>query len=65
MFLTDEELCHLTGYQRSAAVKRWLDDNGYRYHVPASGWPRVLRSVVVERLGGGSPAESEPQLNLS
>jgi hypothetical protein len=62
MFLTDQELKDLTGYERPKAVRKWLDENGYRYDVAQTGWPRVLRDAVCARLG--QPSKREPRLNL-
>jgi len=63
MFLTRDELIELTGYHTRPKCLSWLTVNGYRYHVASDGWPRVLRSAVVERLGGKQEAP-EPQLRF-
>ena len=62
MFLTEEELKDLTGYQRPKAIMRWLKEHGYRFEVSAYGWPKVLRDAVCARLGIQTP--NSPRLNL-
>lgn len=64
MFLTDAELRELTGYQRPAAVCRWLLANGYAFEKASTGWPRVLRSAVCAKLGDSSYS-NEPRLRLA
>lgn len=44
--LTNKQLEHLTGYRQHAAQIRWLQRNGVRHYVSASGEPRVLESAV-------------------
>jgi hypothetical protein len=63
MFLTDDELTDLTGYQRNSSICLWLDRHGYRYEIDARGKPRVLRQVVEVRLG--LKPTNEPRLNLA
>lgn len=50
MVLTNQALSELSGYQRPAAIKRWLD----RLHIPyitgGDGWPRVAEKTIMERL---------------
>ena len=67
MFLSQDDLKALSGLQRPSAVKRWLDKERIRYLVGADAWPRVLRVVVTERLGGKvvPPPMPEPQLILN
>lgn len=63
MFLTNEELIELTGYKKAAYMPRWLKKNGYRFEIGADGWPKVLRTSVITKLGG-SMAHREPRLNF-
>ncbi len=56
MFLTEYELRDLTGLTRPAAQGRWLRRNGWPVVEDARGRPRVLRSVVLARLGGAPNA---------
>ena len=65
MFLTDTDLADLTGYQRPRWQRVWLREHGYPHDVDARGRPRVLRAVVVQRLGGEvSEVENRPRLRL-
>jgi len=52
MFLTPDELADLTDYKRSACQARWLSDRGIPFATGRSGRPKVLRSIIMERLGG-------------
>lgn len=52
MFLTDEEIQALTDYTSAKAQCRWFSRNAYPFEVSSRGRPRVLRSVVEDRLGG-------------
>lgn len=65
MFLTIPELRELTELERQAAIRRWLDRARIPYMVSANGWPKVLRSVIMERLGGEvTVPAAEPRLRL-
>ena len=67
MFLSDEELRELSGYQKPSAQKRWLDAQSIAFLVGGDGHPKVLRSVVIARLGGTlsvSAETREPKLRL-
>lgn len=67
MFLSNDELRELSGYQKPTAQMRWLEAQGIAYLVGGDGLIKVLRSVVIARLGGTAPAEAkarEPQLRL-
>jgi hypothetical protein len=52
MFLTPEEIRELTGYQRHADQRAWLEKRGWKFEVNAAGRPIVLRTYASERLGG-------------
>ncbi|HRQ59705.1 MAG TPA: DUF4224 domain-containing protein [Azoarcus taiwanensis] len=52
LFLDDDELHDLTGYVLPSKQIAWLDDRGYPHEENAAGHPRVLRAVVIERMGG-------------
>lgn len=45
-------MVELTGYKFRALQIRWLLEHGYKFEVPASGWPIVLKLHVENRLGG-------------
>ena len=65
MFLTREEIAELTDYKRSADQIRCLRDHGYRFDVGASGRPKVLRSVIEQRLGTRAKSKAnEPCFDL-
>ena len=67
LLLTADEVADLTGYQKPAAQVRWLLENGLPYLLGGDGKPKVLRSLVVRRLGGeveSGPPVREPQLRL-
>lgn len=63
MFLTIEELKQLTDRKRKAGVIAWLRERRYPFEIGESGWPKVLRSYVQDKLGG-APEATEPQLHL-
>ncbi|WP_324734107.1 DUF4224 domain-containing protein [Pseudomonas paeninsulae] len=65
MFLSAEEVSELTGYKKPSAQARWLKSEHFAFVVGGDGKLKVLRSVVVERLGGAPAARArEPQLRL-
>jgi hypothetical protein len=62
VFLTDAELAELTGLKRPSAQIRWLRDQKWP-HVPGGdGKPKVLRAVVMAKMGGF--VDNEPRLRL-
>jgi len=63
MFLDDDDVRNLTGFQRPSAQVRWLRDRAYPFELAAGGKPKILRSVVEDRLGGR--IESEPRVRLA
>lgn len=63
MFLTEDDLKDLTGYQRPKQIMRWLSENGYKFAVAGDGWPRVLKESVYARLSHSF--KPEPRLNLA
>lgn len=52
LFLTSEELRELTDLKMARAQIRWLKNHFYPFEIGASGKPKVLRSLVIERLKG-------------
>lgn len=67
MLLTPEEVAELSGYQKPAAQIRWFKAQCIPYLVGGDGRPKVLRQLVVERLGGSAgwvTDKPEPQLRL-
>ena len=65
MFLTSEEVSDLTGRIRASAQIRWLDEHQFGYVTGADGRPKVLREVVLARLGLSQPTKREPRLRLT
>lgn len=50
IFLTQDELRELTDLKIPAAQIRWLVKHAYPFEISAIGKPKVLRSLVIERL---------------
>ena len=65
MFLTRDEIKELTGARRPSTVRECLDREGIAYINGIDGWPRVLRSVILDRLDPGQKHEHEPRLRLA
>lgn len=65
MFLTPKEVADLTGYQKPSAQMRWLTAEKFGFVVGGDGHPKVLRDVVLSRLGAVRSTRKEPQLMLS
>jgi hypothetical protein len=49
--LTREELHSITGYQRPADQRRWLQSRGWTFEVAAGGKPVVAADYANQRLG--------------
>jgi len=64
MFLTKDEVAELTGYQKPSAQIRWLEAQQFGYVVGGDGVPKVLRQVVISRLGGQTTQKRSPELRL-
>ncbi len=68
MFLTEEEVRLLTGYERKAAQIRWLRSHGFPFELGGDMVPKILRSYVIQRFGGHvnvPNSEKRPKLRLS
>ncbi|HJE68845.1 MULTISPECIES: DUF4224 domain-containing protein [Pseudomonas] len=65
MFLTEEEVAELTGYKRARDQVRWLERERFGFVIDGNGRPKVLREVVLARLGSVSSKRKEPQLRLA
>lgn len=65
MFLTREEVAELTGYQKPGYQQRWLDAEKFGYLVDSDGHPKVLREIVLQRLGGHHKKKAGPELRLT
>lgn len=55
-FLTQQELTDLTDLLQPAAQRRWLVAHGWAFEVSASGKIKVLREVMLRKMGGTSIA---------
>lgn len=66
MTLSEQQLTEITGLRRPSAIRRWLDNQRLPYLMGADGWPRVLESIIVSRLGGAisQASTNEPKLRL-
>ncbi|ONH52824.1 protein of unknown function [Pseudomonas cedrina] len=64
MFLTRDEVAELTGYQKPSAQIRWLEAQQFGFIVGGDGVPKVLRQVVISRLGGQATQKRSPELRL-
>lgn len=63
MFMTAEEVADLTGYSKPSAQIKWLKAEKYGFAVGGDGRPKVLREVVIGRLGGIQKKKG-PELRL-
>ena len=50
LFLSAEELKNLTDRKVAKAQINWLKKQSYPFEISASGKPKVLRSLVIDRL---------------
>lgn len=65
MFLTPKEVEQLTGYERPSAQIKWLTAEKFGFVIGGDGHPKVLREVVLSRLGVVKSSKKEPQLRLT
>lgn len=65
MFMTSEEVAALTGRTRPSAQIRWLEERRFGYVIGADGRPKVLKDVVLARLGSTQQQTREPRLRLT
>ena len=63
MFLTRLELKELTDCSNKSGQVKWLVSRCWPFEIGAKGYPKVLRSVLVARLGGRIE-DNGPQLRL-
>lgn len=60
MFMSRQDLETLTGRKTRRGIKRWLDENQWRYEPNARGWPVVLAAYTAARMSGAPvPAEKK------
>ncbi|PKL96568.1 MAG: hypothetical protein CVV18_01275 [Gammaproteobacteria bacterium HGW-Gammaproteobacteria-8] len=65
MFMTPQEVADLTGYQKPSKQIAWLTAERFGFVVGGDGHPKVLRDVVLSRLGAVKTSKKEPQLRLT
>lgn len=65
MFLTEAELQTLSGKVKPSAQVRWLKAEKIAFIIGGDGKVKVLRDLVVARLGGAAQTRPEPQLRLA
>lgn len=65
MFMTQQEIADLTGYQKPSRQIAWLTAEKFGFVVGGDGHPKVLRDVVLSRLGAVKSPKKEPQLRLT
>ena len=63
MFMTQDEVADMTGYLRPKDQVRWLQAEKFGFVIGADGKPKVLRQVVLARLGGHAEKKG-PELRL-
>lgn len=62
MFLTDSELCELTGFRQAGKQAAWLRDHKWRFTTTAHGQIRVARAYFERKLvGEASSPERGPE----
>lgn len=64
MFLTKKEVAELSGYRKPSAQIKWLRVEQFGFVVGGDGHPKVLRQVVLNRLGGQVEHKKSPELKL-
>lgn len=64
MFMTPDEVADMTGYLRPRDQIRWLEAERFGYVIGADNKPKVLRQVVIARLGGIAEKKNGPQLRF-
>ncbi|MHA6195572.1 DUF4224 domain-containing protein [Pseudomonas wadenswilerensis] len=64
MFMTADEVADMTGYVRPKEQVRWLEAERFGYVLDSDGKPKVLRQVVIARLGGHAERKKGPELRL-
>ena len=64
MFLTEEEIQSLTGKFKPSAQIRWLRLQQMAFVVGGDGKPKVLRQLIMARLGINERERPEPELRL-
>lgn len=65
LFLSSEELKSLTDRKLAKAQINWLKEQSYPFEISAAGKPKVLRSLVIDRLSNSfqSSKPNEPNFD--
>jgi len=65
MFLSDEELEHLTGTKQPSKMIKWLRSEGFTFRVASNGRPVVSADHVKQVLSGSAPSRRQkPEVKL-
>ena len=64
LFLSADELRELTDLKIAKAQIRWLNKNKYPYEISAAGKPKVLRSLLIDRLQNVSTFSPKTEPNF-
>lgn len=64
MFMTQDEVTEMTGRVRPKEQVRWLESERFGYVLDADGRPKVLRQVVIARLGAQAERKKGPELRF-
>lgn len=62
---TRAELAELANRQRKSAIIAWLKERRIPFIPDADGWPKVLRSAILDEGKAEPQATAEPQLHLN
>ena len=66
LFLSAQEIADLTDKRKADAQIRWLKARNFPFEISGAGKPKVLRAVVIARMGGSlHNSRAEPQLRLA
>jgi hypothetical protein len=64
LLLSEDEVAMLTDYEKPKAQCRQLSKMGIAFEVGRTGKPKVLRDVVIKKLGGNF-MKKEPTVNVA
>ena len=64
LFLSSEELKNLTDRKIPKAQINWLKKQSYPFEISAAGKPKVLRSLVIDRLSGTHQTHNSNEPNF-
>ncbi|MDD3576512.1 DUF4224 domain-containing protein [Halothiobacillus sp.] len=65
LFLSEDELCELSGYQSRQYQAKWLRENLWPFEIDKDGRPKVLRATVLARLGAEMQTNKQPKLRFT